>query len=269
MEYRIAKPSLLLSKFIRHYWTIENCMPYAEIHTQRIVPSGLMELLFYFGNKPVSEDKNKSINENTIITGHLREYYDINVSGRLSLFSILFKPHGLSMFFNIPLIEFYNQNVPLKYILKHEILELEMKLYEAYSFTERIKVIEKYFLHLLKKTKREYDFNRIEQSINTINQKRGIVSIDDLASEACFSRKQFERVFSYYVGTTPKQFLKTIRFQNSINKKSQNKSINLTELTYSCGYYDQSHMINDFQKLTGMTPTQYFSGCEPYSDYFQ
>ena len=269
MEYCIAKPSLLLSKFIKQYWAIENCIPYPQEHIQRIVPNGLLELLFYLGDKPVSNDKTKSINENAIVTGHLREFYDINVTGRLSLFSILFKPHGLSMFFDIPLNELYNQNVPLKYIFKYDAVELELKLYESGSFAERITIIENYLLNLLYKSSRKYDFQRIEHVINLINQKRGVVNIDCLASEACFSRKQFERVFSQYVGTTPKQFLRTIRFQCSINEKSKNMSANLTDLTYNCGYYDQSHMINDFQKLTGMTPKQYFNACEPYSDYFQ
>lgn len=269
MEYCIAKPSWLLSKFIKHYWTIENCIPYRQQHTQRIVPNGLVELLFYLGDKPISNDKTKSINENSIITGHLREFYDINVTGKLSLVSILFKPHGLSMFFDIPLNELYNQNVPLKYIFKQDTGELEMRLYEANSFAKRIIIIENYLFNLLNKCNKRYDFNRIEHCINIINRHRGAVHIDHLASEACFSRKQFERVFSHYVGSTPKQFLKTIRFQNSINEKSKNKSANLTDLTYNCGYYDQSHMINDFQKLTGMTPKQYFNECEPYSDYFQ
>ena len=269
MDYCIAKPSLLLSKFIKHYWTIENCIPNNQHHIQRIVPNGLMELMFYLGDKPVSNDKRKSISENSIITGHLREFYDINVSGQLSLFSILFKPHGLSMFFDIPLNELYNQNVPFMYIFKQDAVELEMNLYEATSFPERIKIIENYLLKILKKRNNKHNFNRIEHSVNIINQKRGIVPIDVLASEVCFSRKQFERVFSHFAGTSPKQFLKIIRFQNSIYEKSKNNAANLTDLTYNCGYYDQSHMINDFQQLVGMTPKQYFSECEPYSDYFQ
>lgn len=244
-------------------------MPYDHEYTQRIVPNGLPELLFYLGDKPVSHDKARSIDSNAVISGHLREFYDIHVSGRLSLFSVLFKPHGLSMFLDIPLNELYNQNVPLKYLFKNHAVELEMRLYEAKSFTGRIKIIEDYLLQLLNKKSERYDFSRMAHSIDIISRERGVIDIDYLASEVCFSRKQFERVFLRFVGTTPKQFLKTIRFQNSIHEKSLNRGASLTELSYSCGYYDQSHMINDFQKLTGLTPKQYFSDCEPYSDYFQ
>lgn len=269
MEYCIAKPSLELSKFIKHYWTIENCIPRHQTHTQRIVPNGLLELIFYLGDRPTSNDHNKSIDENTVITGHLSEYYDLQISGNLSLFSVLFKPHGLSMFFDIPVNELVNQNVPLSYLFKQETAEIETKLFEASSFAERIVIIERFLLKLLEKGMKRYHYNRVEHCVNTINHSRGVVQIDVLAAKACCSRKQLERVFSQYVGTSPKQFLKTIRFQNSIAEKSKNLSVNLTALTYNCGYYDQSHMINDFQQLSGMTPKQYFDACEPYSDYFE
>jgi AraC-like DNA-binding protein len=70
------------------------------------------------------------------------------------------------------------------------------------------------------------------------------------------------------VGSSPKQFLRTVRFQHSLYQKQQQQDIPLTELAYRCGYFDQSHMIADYKTFSGKTPTQYFAECEPYSDYF-
>lgn len=269
MDYNISMPSLLLSKYVKHYWAIENCIPEGKEHIQRIVPNGLSDLIFYLSDKPESIEEKKSFSDNTLITGQLSEYYDIKLSGRVSLFSVIFQPHGVSMFFDIPLSELLNQNVPLKYILKDGVNALETKLFEAQSFADRIVIMELFLIERLQKCKQKYNFNRIKDSISLINQNKGLVSIDNLASEACLSRKQYERAFSNIIGTSPKKFLKTIRFQNVINEKSKDKNINLTSLTYQCGYYDQSHMINDFYKLSGLTPKQYFNDCETYSDYFQ
>jgi AraC-like DNA-binding protein len=269
MLYHIAKPSFPLSKFIKHYWTLENCIPSGEEHIQRIVPSGLLELIFYFDEKPVSTAANHSINESTLITGQLNGYYDLKITGRISLFSIIFQPHGLSAFLDVPLQDLYNQNLPFKLVFKNDANEIEGKLFEAKSFAERITIVEEYFFKLLKYNELKYIFKRIHNSIFKINQAKGLVDINELASEACYSRKQFERNFSTMVGTSPKQFLKIIRFQHAIERKSLDRNLSLTALTYQCGYYDQAHMINDFQQLAGMTPREYFSGCEPYSDYFQ
>lgn len=79
-------------------------------------------------------------------------------------------------------------------------------------------------------------------AIELITPTKGNVSIDFLASNACLSRKQFERKFLSYIGISPKQFLKIIRFQNAIYFNQTTSFNKLTELAYKVGYYDQSHL---------------------------
>jgi len=227
-----------------------------------------MELMFYLGNKPKSLDEKKHFTENTILSGQQKGYYDILVSGNLSLFSISFQPYGARMFFDMPSNEFFDQNLPLKYLVKDKVDKLESDLYGASSFEKRIDIIEGFLVNQLRKNPKDYEINRIIISVELVNQSKGIIDIETLSSFACLSRKQYERTFSEYIGASPKQFLRTVRFQNTLREKQSNKHIQLTELAYNCGYYDQSHMIIDYKLLSGKTPTQYFSECEPYSDYF-
>ncbi len=269
MSFLTATPSPILSGYIKSYWTIKSCVPQATKHIQRIVPSGLPELIFYIEKKPETSTPNKTITDFTVLSGQQKSFYDIIVTDKLSVFSVIFQPHGLVEFLNIPLSEIYNQNVPLRCILKNEVVALEMKISEAASFSKRVEIIETFLLKRLKKIKKQYEFQRIKQSIELINQTRGKIGISRLASGACLSRKQYERTFLSVVGTSPKQFLKIVRFQNAIYQKHRNRHLQLTGLAYDCGYYDQSHMINDFKSLSGLTPGQYFAGCDPYSDYFQ
>jgi AraC-like DNA-binding protein len=269
MNIHISKPSPVLTRYVKQFWAMENTLPVGVKHIQRIVPSGLTDLIFYLKDRPESSRKNNPITENTLISGQINGYYDLKITGALSLFSIIFQPCGLSAFFNLPLSELVDHNVPLRYLLKNEVTELEEKLVEAPTFQEKTIIAENFLLQRLRKNKKKYKLGRIEDSIRLINQTRGRIEIETLASNACYSRKQFERNFSELIGIAPKKFLRIVRFQNAINEKSKNPETNFTELTYLCGYYDQSHMTNDFSKLSGMTPKQYFAGCEPYSDYFQ
>jgi AraC-like DNA-binding protein len=269
MEYQIAKPSTALAKFIKHYWALDNCIPYGSEHTQRIIPNGLIELIFYLDKKPVSTDSSKQITDTSTITGHLNEYYDIKVSGNLSLFSIIFKPFGLSAFLDIPCNEIYNRNIPLRFLLKNSVSEIENRLFEAKTFAQRVEIAEGFLLNLLKQKNSNYHFKRIESSFEIINSACNDVSIDTLASNACFSRKQFERIFVQVVGSSPKKFLKTVRFQRAIHLKSRSEKLSFAELAYLCRYYDQAHMTNDFTKFSGLTPKEFFRGCDSFSDYFQ
>ena len=270
MEYCIAKPSFPLSKYVKQYWTIENCLlEEGNEHIQRIVPNGLSELIFYLRNKPISDDSDKWFSDPATLSGQLSKFYDIRVTGSLLVFSVLFKPHGLAMFFDLPVHELHDRCVPLRFVFKKKVDELENRLAEANSFAARIRIVEFYLLSLLEKKRNQNYFQRIEHSVTLINQSRGVANIDFLASEACLSRKQFERIFSYQVGTSPKQFMKIVRFQHVLEEKAQNKNMGLIDLTHKCGFYDQSHMINNFKELSGLSPKQYFNECEPYSDYFQ
>ena len=245
-------------------------MPQGGEHIQRIIPNGLSELIFYFSDKPVSTNKNTQISEQTVVTGQLSKHYDLKVTGDLSMFSIVFHPFALSVFVGIPSSELLNQALPLRYLFKDSINELEDNLTMAKSFYQRINIIETFLQNLIsKKSKYQFYLSRIKHSVQLINQTKGMVSIDKLADEACFGRKQFERAFLETVGISPKQFLKVIRFQNAIHEKAISNQLNMTDLAYKCGYYDQSHMTNDFQKFSGLSPKKFFDECQAYSDYFQ
>jgi AraC-like DNA-binding protein len=265
---QIASPDPILAPYTRCFWGMEQQVPRGGDYVHRIVPSGMSELMFYLGDLPLSLDKRKSITGHSLLSGQQKEYYDIQISGTLSLFSIIFQPHGLMVFFDLPLDEIFNRNVPLSYVLKDVVSELEDSLHQAADFRARQKVAETFLRKRLKDSKRKYEYERIHCAIELIRQSGVQVSIDQLASHVCLSRRQFERSFREHVGSSPGQFLRTLRFQKAIHEKARDPGLNLTELTYASGYYDQSHMNAEFRRLAGMTPGQYFASCEPYSDYF-
>jgi AraC-like DNA-binding protein len=268
MDYNISKPSMFLSQYVKQYWSLESCMPTGKEHIQRIVPNGLFEMIFYFGNRPETTDPNKPINDNVILTGQLKYYHDLKVTGNLSLFAIYFLPHGLSMFLDIPIREIFNYSIPLRLIIKDKVNQLEDDLSMAETFEQRIVIAENFLISQIQKNEKKYKYDRIRNVINYINQAKGILDIEELASKTFLSRKQFERTFSDFIGTSPKQFLKIVRFQNAIYEKSKNTELNLTEIAHKCGYFDQSHMISDFKALSGITPKDYFENGDCFSDYF-
>jgi len=270
MNYHIAQPSEKLKLYIKQYWALDNILKQGEQYTQRIIPSGLPELILYLDHKPEAFTNNRLLEDNFLLNGQQNDYYDILISKNLSVFSVLFQPQGLSQFFPLPLNELLNINVPLKYLNKKLYAELEAKLSFTKSFQEKIIVVEECFTKLLNDNKRNFEFQRISNTIELIKKAKGNIEIEQLAFNACLSRKQFERTFSEYIGISLKQYLKTIRLQASIYLKSKNKNLSLTALAYENGYYDQSHFINDFKIMTGLTPKQFFNDCElPMSDFFE
>ena len=88
-------------------------------------------------------------------------------------------------------------------------------------------------------------------------EMRGSVNISAMAREHALSTRQFERKFKEVAGLSPKLYSRIIRFQ-AATKHKLNGRCDLTEVAYACGYYDQSHFINDFREFSGYTPKEFF-----------
>ncbi len=168
---------------------------------------------------------------------------------------IVFKPHGVKSFFNLPISELLNENLPLQDLIGNEAHELEDKLFNSKNNNQRIIYLENF---LLKRLIFDKDFDRVEHAIKLIENSKGQIITQNLAQEVCLGIKQFERFFSKYVGINPKKYTSIIRFQNVIKMKREFKELNMTQLAFDNEYYDQSHFIHDFKNLTDLTPYAFF-----------
>jgi AraC-like DNA-binding protein len=269
MPIHFATPSTVLAPYIKRYWAIENTLDKGERCVQRIIPTGLTELLLYFTTPPKVLTGNKYPSSNVALYGHQNDFYDMEIGRDLSVFSIVFLPQGLMRFFKFPLYEICNQNVPLKYIIGQEGRDLEEKMGEATTFHQRVNIAETHLLNLLQTNFADFEYRRINHIVQLITKTGGIIDINRMASEAYLCRKQFERIFAEHIGISPKQYLKIIRFQFALFQKQRKADMNMLDLSCECGYFDKSHFINDFKSLCGLTPKQYFSENEPCSDFFE
>jgi AraC-like DNA-binding protein len=82
-----------------------------------------------------------------------------------------------------------------------------------------------------------------------------LIKIDQLASDACLSTLQFERVFQQRIGLPPKYFSRLVRFSHAWIIKEQQPGISWIKIAYECAYFDQMHLIRDFQEFAGVNPT--------------
>jgi AraC-like DNA-binding protein len=87
----------------------------------------------------------------------------------------------------------------------------------------------------------------------------GLMTIKMLSKQYGWSDKKTERLFLKYVGFTPIQFIKIIRFRKSVEKLFGNYE-NLTNLAYESGFYDQSHFIREFYRYAGDKPSDFLKG---------
>ncbi|QHA35356.1 helix-turn-helix domain-containing protein [Rossellomorea marisflavi] len=91
-------------------------------------------------------------------------------------------------------------------------------------------------------------------AVYSILEGKGIRSVKEIAAEQFLSTRTLSRLFSDYVGLTPKKFSAVIRFQSLVSDYVRSGGRNVGEA--SASFYDQSHLYHDILKKTGKTPSQ-------------
>lgn len=99
----------------------------------------------------------------------------------------------------------------------------------------------------------------ILDSIERIKYASGSITIKEIYSALCVSKSKLEQHFNREIGLTPKEFCKIEKINYFIRSYQESEGKSLTELTYECGYYDQSHLIKDFRYFLEMSPKQFFN----------
>src|SRR5450755_2457560 len=83
----------------------------------------------------------------------------------------------------------------------------------------------------------------------------GCVRVSDLAHNAGFGIRQFERRFRYEIGIPPKLYARIVRFEAALRRKAAAPETRWTDIAHALGYHDQMHMVHDFNRLSGDSPT--------------
>jgi AraC-like DNA-binding protein len=91
-----------------------------------------------------------------------------------------------------------------------------------------------------------------------LQRTRGRVAVTKLAEELGWSRRRLVAGFQEEIGLPPKAVARLLRFEHARELGARPDRPSWAEIAFECGYYDQSHLINEFRAVTGRTPVTFF-----------
>lgn len=163
-----------------------------------------------------------------------------------------FQPGGLYRLLGIPMEEMLSyKEFDGEDIFGAEINDTIDALANAAGHAEIKGIVEGFLIRQASKLKK---LAPIDFLLREVLKYSGLAKIDHLAKQACMSNRQFERVFKERIGLSPKFYSRLVRFTKAWLMKEKNPTITWTEIAYCCGYFDQMHLIRDFQTFTGTNP---------------
>jgi AraC-like DNA-binding protein len=172
---------------------------------------------------------------------------------RVQSFAIFFQPAGWSLLFKVPMYEIANRMVDATSVIGSCVRRMWNRLGEVFTFEERVCIAEEF---LLERALSATVHDRITAAASYIFRQHGAIHISTLARLNSLGLRQFERRFERETGASPKAFARVARFQAALDAKLSFPQRTWLDIAHAFGYYDQMHMIHDFEKLGRSTPTQ-------------
>jgi transcriptional regulator GlxA family with amidase domain len=140
---------------------------------------------------------------------------------------------------------------------KYSIEKIEYQLAVKKTANERVQCVEHFLLSILNRNNEDL---LIQAACKELDRSNGSYPISALARTLGLSERTLERRFQIHIGATPKRYARIVRLRNAVFLRKELSS--WADVAYATGYYDQSHMINDFQELYGMTPESIYPQME-------
>lgn len=258
MFQQLYEPHPALKGFVNNIMIHEVTFDATETqHTFSVPPLPEHCLMFYARDRSDSEDittKKKETLSSSIVVGPHTNRHIVTPGRNHLIIKVGFQPGGLYRFSGIPMNELLcKDSFDGVDLLGNEMKEVNDQLKHADSFIEMKIIVESF---LLKHTGKLKQALPIDQVLPLLIKERGLIKIDRLASHACLSTRQFERVFRQRVGLSPKHFSRLVRFAQAWSIKQQQPDISWIKIAHECGYFDQMHLIRDFQEFAGANPSQ-------------
>lgn len=268
MVYKTHTPSGFLSKYLKEIVYIKDYYP--EHFMDKYLPDGTINIVFELSNTSKyiydnfsNEEKQKC--SQVWFSGVLKEYITIS-SHAEEMIVVVFHPGACYPLTHNNANLFTDKVVSAVDVFGMTIIDLYTNLKTSNLLDDKFYKIENWLSNQL--IDDDFYTNIIRTAIDYICSTSSKVSISNLALESGFSQKQFIQLFRKYVGITPKQLHRIMRFNDILSNIKKNEKVSWTAIALDCGYFDQAHFIKDFKSFSGLNPKKYLKDIGDYPNYF-
>jgi len=252
--YEVFKPkSELLKKHINEITMLKEHSPYPKEYFA--FPHNVSSIVFFkdaeikYNNHYLEINRTQNKNESVVMIGKYVEPLLVKYSDYVEEITVNFSPTGLNYFFDEKFDEL--TRLPIQVLNIIQLKEFSISLFNA-NEKERIIEIERFF----EQRYIDKDLKLIEKIIRTVENDKSM-KFKDISETLNISTRNLNRLFHKYIGCSPKEYKKIIRFRSAIKTYNKN-DFNLTKTCLHNDYYDSPHFTREFKKLTNMTPKNYF-----------
>jgi AraC-like DNA-binding protein len=227
---------------------------------ERILPSGTIELVINLIENeiriydPVRIESCRQYS-GAVVSGAYSRCFAIDTRDHAAIMGVHFKPGGAYSVLSLPIVELADAHVDLAALWGARANELRERLCAAATPLEKFQLLENALLARLMEAPERHV---APGAALTAFRRTGYAApVRDVVRGLGLSQRRFIEVFASEVGMTPKLYCRVRRFQRALALAWETAAPDWAVLAAECGYFDQSHMIHDFQEFSGLSPLEY------------
>jgi AraC-like DNA-binding protein len=245
-----------LAGVVAHLWFGEGKVAYQR---DRILPSGQSQLLINLGPPQYRIEPGPPEVRVPFVdvwySGLHQGPIDTEAPHGNALLGVAFDACGTFPWLDDDMSGLSDRIVALAEILGDGALRLRERLLNTGSLEARFRVVEDWLLARL--GPRAAVHPAVRWAVDRLAATGGRIAIEDLAAESGFTRKHLGTLFRQQVGLSPKALARVHRFRGALALLDRaGGEVPWAALSERCGFYDQSHLINEFRRFTGFTPVE-------------
>ncbi|HUF02943.1 MAG TPA: helix-turn-helix transcriptional regulator [Aridibacter sp.] len=260
MIFEMHIPGPPLNEFVQNFFFFDDLVTPHLI--ERFLPDGNTEIIISLRDEAEHVYHNESFEEiqtcrNGWASGLRTGPISIPAGSGTSKLVVVFRTGMAHPFFPIPMSELANKVVDADRLWGREFEFLRERLLASVTPSEKFRLVEGF---LAKQRNSDTELNPcVEYAVKGIGADPSQTNLAKLSDKIGYSQKHLITMFKNNVGTTPKSYLRVIRFQRVIEQIEAVDVPDWSAIALDTGFYDQAHFINDFKSLSGFTPSEYIS----------
>lgn len=180
----------------------------------------------------------------------------LTMGGHMHGLSVALQPGATLALFGIPADRLAGEAVPWADLVPRAQRDLPAQLAEAGDDTARVGRV----LQALQALQRPSDAGarrRVAQAAGRLGADTEGVSVRSVAAGLDLSERRLQQLFAAHVGLAPSLWRRLQRPHGALRLLRMADAPGWAELALRAGYSDQSHLINEFRALCGLTPRQF------------
>jgi AraC-like DNA-binding protein len=163
-------------------------------------------------------------------------------------------PIGFRTLLGMPARAIWNTSLELDDLARSVGSELWERLQVTPSWPERFALCDEVLGRLVRD---DLVVPELRRSWRLLVESGGAATVAQVADDVGWSRQHLTRRFREEFGLSPKTAARVVRFERARRMlQSAPPFVSIAQIAATCGYYDQSHLTNEFAELAGCTPTQ-------------